>query len=133
MSESHFYRNPDWLMDSERRFGLARLTRASFRRAALLVAVAALLLALLLLQRTQVVKVSYEVDLLRAKRAEMAGQNQRLQRQVDALQSLGQAELVARQSLGMVAADPSKVIYLAKTEAGLPKALWSRVKRAFDR
>jgi hypothetical protein len=127
-----FYRPSKMLMDSES-YPLARLSRASFRRAAVLVAVAALLLSLLLLQRTQVVKVSYEVDLLRAKRAEMAGQNQRLQRQVEALQSLGQAEAVARQSLGMVSADPSRVIYLAKPDADPSKALWSRVKRAFDR
>jgi hypothetical protein len=93
----------------------------------------AALAALLLLQRTQVVKVSYEVDLLRAKRAELSSLNQRLDRQVDALQSMANAELVARQSLGMVSADPSKVIYLDPPTNGSPRALWSRVKRAFDR
>jgi|GEM_PF-4865553 hypothetical protein len=133
MSSFQFYRNPAWLMDSERRFGLARLSRAGFRRATALVALAAVLLGLLLLQRTQVVKVSYEVDLLRAKRAEMASQHQRLQRQVEALQSLGNAEAVARQSLGMVSADPSKVIYLARPDGEGAQALWSRVQRAFER
>jgi len=130
MSDQRFYRNPDWLMATERRFALARLSRADFRRALALLALVAVLAGLLLVQRTQVVKVSYEVDLLRAKRSEMKSLDQRLQNRVDELESMATAEQVARQSLGMASADPGKVIYLSPQGFG-PRALWSRMARAF--
>lgn len=128
--DQKFYRNPEWWLASERKLPVAQLSRDAFRRLAAWALLVALVAAAVLWQRTHVVRVSYEVDALRAKRNELRSVNERLQKRLDDLQSMGTTERVARQSLGMVTADPARVVYLDEPAS---VGVWDRLRRALAR
>ena len=114
-----------WILAMEPRLAWSRLTRVQFRKLALWLLTGFVLAAALLVSRMAVIKNGYQIVELRQERDRLLAAKKQGERRLRELESLDQAERVARRDLGMVDMNPNQVIHLpADPSASGPKGAW---------